>query len=139
MIEMTAFSVQDKGMTVRLDIQEDICISGDRDQLTEIFLNILENAVKYSAEGSVVEISLAKDSSEAIVKISDNGPGIDKDDLGRIFDRFYRADISRSSDGTGLGLSISKAIAEAHGGRIRAESEPGRGSSFFIVLPQNVV
>ncbi len=134
-VEMTSFPAEDKNITVKSNIPEDICISGDRDSVAEIFLNIIENAVKYSGSGSVVEISLTKDSSEAIVEIHDNGPGIDRENLGRIFDRFYRADISRSSDGTGLGLSIAKAIAEAHGGGIRVESEPGRGSSFFVIFP----
>ncbi len=75
------------------------------------------------------------DSREAVVEIKDHGRGMGGEELGRIFDRFYRADASRSSEGTGLGLSIAKAIAKTHGGKITVKSEVGKGSSFALTLP----
>ncbi len=116
-------------------IGDDLTIAGDFDSFAEALLNILENGVKYGKEYGVVEISTARDDAEAIIKIRDTGVGISKEDQERIFDRFYRADATRSSDGTGLGLSIARVIIEAHGGRITVESEPGRGSIFTITVP----
>ncbi len=109
---------------------------GDAAQLGRLFLNLLENAVKYSRPGGKVRAEVLAGDGEAAVRISDEGQGIPAADLPHIFERFYRADSSRSSAGFGLGLAIAKSIAEAHGAALKAESAPGRGSSFTIVFPQ---
>jgi signal transduction histidine kinase len=96
---------------------------------------VIENAVRYNKTGGSVDVSVSKNSGHFTVMIKDTGTGIRKDDMDRIFDRFYRSDISRGVEGSGLGLSIAKAIIEAHGGSIKAESEAGKGSCFSIILP----
>lgn len=98
-------------------------------------LNIIENAVRYNRKGGLVEVSAVKDDDRARITIKDTGMGIKEEDLGKIFNRFYRADISRNTEGTGLGLSIAKAAIEAHDGRIEVKSRINEGSSFFITLP----
>lgn len=124
-----------KSITINTVLKDDINITGDNDRLTEVFLNIIENAVNYNQESGTVEITEARNNNTAVISVSDTGPGIGQDDLEKIFERFYRADTSRSEGGTGLGLSISKIIVEAHGGKIKVESEFGKGSRFLINLP----
>jgi heavy metal sensor kinase len=114
---------------------ENVNIPGDESTLTEAFLNIIKNAIRYNVAGGTVEISVSKDNSQTKVMIKDSGIGIKEGDLERIFDRFYQVDTSRSSEGTGLGLSIAKAIIEAHGGKISVESKLSKGSCFIITLP----
>ena len=113
----------------------DISVAGNAESLTEAFLNILENGVKYNNDSGVLEISTSWNGVEAVISIRDTGVGIAIEDQCRIFDRFYRSDATRNADGNGLGLSIAKAIIEAHGGRITLESEPGSGSTFTITMP----
>jgi signal transduction histidine kinase len=93
--------------------------------------------VKYTADGGQVEVRLCSDDGVAVASVRDTGAGISADDIGRVFDRFYRADPARSreSGGTGLGLSIARWIVEAHGGQIRVESELGAGSTFKVRIP----
>ena len=93
--------------------------------------------MKYSRENGEIRLQAARRDSEIVLSVSDDGLGISKDDLPRIFERFYRADKARSRElgGTGLGLAIVKHIAQLHGGRVEAESEPGRGTSIRVVLP----
>ncbi len=110
-------------------------IAGNRDSLTEAFLNVIENGVKYNRENGLLEVSAARDGAKAVVEIRDTGVGIQDGEVERIFDRFYRADTPRSGECTGLGLSIAKTIIEAHGGEITVKSEPGKGSTFMIALP----
>jgi hypothetical protein len=114
---------------------DDLAIAGNRESLTEAFLNIIENGLKYNREQGLLEVSAVRRGGKAVVMIRDTGLGIRKADVGRVFDRFYRSDTSRSKEGTGLGLSISKAIIEAHGGEIAVESELGKGSVFTVILP----
>ncbi len=136
-VKFTEFMAEAKQIQINKNISKDIWIKGDQDALTEIFLNIIENAIKYSPAENSIEITLTPDAREATVEITDHGAGITQEDMERVFDRFYRGTAARTLPGTGLGLSIAKAIAEAHGGRISARSEPGKGSSFFITLPLN--
>lgn len=118
---------------------EEVYIDGDEDKLLSVFMNLLDNAIKYSGNDTTIRVVLDTDDTFATVKIIDRGIGISRTDLPHIFDRFYRADKSRSSDGsrrgTGLGLSISKYIIEAHGGTIGIESEKGSGTTVSIRLP----
>lgn len=112
-------------------------IYGDSDKLTEVLINLLDNAVKYTPEDGKIMIE-AKAAKEAVeISVSDTGVGIPPKEIPRIFERFYRADRARSREmgGTGLGLSIVKHIVEAHRGTVRVQSEPGKGSRFTVVLP----
>jgi heavy metal sensor kinase len=126
-----------KGLKLELTQLEDSMVKGDRLRLRVLFLNLLDNAIRYTPGGGTVSISLRREGQMAVVSISDTGPGIPEADLPHIFERFYRVDKARSrtEGGTGLGLSIAQYIAEVHGGRIEAESEPGKGSTFRVWLP----
>lgn len=110
-------------------------LRGDPDQLTELFVILLDNAVKYSPAKSAITLSSKKTTGQVEVKVADQGQGIAAKDLPHIFDRFYRADSSRSSSGYGLGLSIAKQIVESHHGNISVTSKVGHGSAFKIQLP----
>ena len=109
----------------------------DTDKMTQVIDNILNNAIKYSPDGGKITVSMKTTDEQMILSISDQGLGIPKQDLPRIFDRFYRVDRARSraQGGTGLGLSIAKEIIKQHKGFIWAKSEYGKGSTFTIVLP----
>jgi heavy metal sensor kinase len=112
-------------------------VSGDRDKLKKVFLNLLDNAIKFTPAGGRIGITVGVESNLAKVQIADTGPGISPEQLPRIFDRFYRATKDDSLPGSGLGLSIVKAIVEAHRGKVDVESKPGRGSVFTVYLPLN--
>ena len=124
-------------VTVAYQGDGELPVVGDRDKLKQVFLNVGHNAVKFTPKGGRVVISALRIGNLARVRISDNGPGIPAADLPRIFDRFYRSDVSRarSSGGLGLGLAIAKAIVDAHGGTIVAASPPGQGATFTVDLP----
>lgn len=115
---------------------EDLSVEGDKEQLSELFLGIIDNAIKYNRPSGSVNISLTSSEKWAVVKVADTGIGIAPDALNKVFDRFYRADMSRSEiQGTGLGLPIAKGIAESHGGKIEVESEIDKGTTFSIHIP----
>jgi two-component system OmpR family sensor kinase len=108
---------------------------GDSERLAQVITNLLTNAITYNKENGEVRIEGEAKDGSVILRVSDTGLGISAEDLPRVFDRFYRADSSRTSGNTGLGLAISKAIVEAHGGQIEVNSEPGQGSAFIVRLP----
>ncbi len=110
-------------------------VEGDPLQLKSLFLNLLDNAIKYSPAGGKVRVRIFLEGSGPAVRISDEGAGIPAADLPHIFKRFYRADSSRSSAGFGLGLAIAKSIAEAHSALIKAENIDGGGSAFTVIFP----
>ncbi len=118
---------------------EEVYILGDWDKLLSVFINLLDNAIKYSNDNTTISVSLTVASGLAAIDIIDKGIGIDAEDLPHVFDRFYRADKSRSSEGarrgTGLGLSISRYLVEAHGGTISVASIVGSGTTVSVRLP----
>jgi two-component system phosphate regulon sensor histidine kinase PhoR len=133
---------RDRGVEVAIDApKEPLIVAGDRDELTRVFENLVENALKYGASGKRVEITLSRASSaggaEAVVAVRDFGPGISAEHLPRLTERFYRVDVteSRAQGGTGLGLALVKHILNRHRGRLTIESRPGEGARFTIRLP----
>jgi two-component system phosphate regulon sensor histidine kinase PhoR len=130
----------EKRLKIVVDLPPDArIIHADETRLQEVLYNLLDNAVKYSRENAEIRLEAAQQGPETVLSVTDNGIGISKDDLPRIFERFYRADKARSSEGTrrgtGLGLAIVKHIAQLHGGRVEARSEPGKGTTIRVVLP----
>ena len=114
-------------------------VRGDETQLTSMFTNLVDNAVKYTPPGGRVEVTGGSEGPEIVIRVSDTGIGIPETKLPRIFERFYRVDKARSKEtgGTGLGLSIVRHIAENHGGRVTVESTFGVGSTFTVHLPRS--
>ena len=110
-------------------------VRGDQSRLEQVLVNMIHNAVKFTRAGGEVTLEAGVGERGGWFVVRDTGVGIPAESLSRIFERFYRVDVSRSGSGTGLGLSISKHIVEAHGGRIWAESEEGRGSAFYFEIP----
>ncbi len=121
---------------IKINVAGSGSTKGDQAQLSRLFLNLLDNAVKYSPAGSEIEVEIYTEGGRPAVRITDKGTGISADDMPHIFKRFYRADSSRSSAGFGLGLPIAKSIADAHGAQIRVESAPRSGSAFSVFFPK---
>jgi two-component system, OmpR family, phosphate regulon sensor histidine kinase PhoR len=118
---------------------EALLVTGDRDELSRLAENLIENALKYGASGQIVDVSVqrSEDGRMAVLAVRDYGPGIDRQHLPRLTERFYRADVaaSRSIGGTGLGLAIVKHIVNRHRGRLSIESAPGEGALFTVAVP----
>ncbi len=110
----------------------------DRDRIRQVASILLDNAVKYTPEGGKVTVTARERDGWAVLEVSDTGVGIAEDQLPLIFERFHRADPSRTTDGAGLGLSIARQIAEAHGGKIEVQSTPTEGSTFTLLLPKTL-
>ena len=117
--------------------KKDLWVEIDTDKFTQVIDNIMNNAIKYSPDGGVITTRLLETHNHVILSISDQGLGIPRKDLGRIFDRFFRVDKARSrkQGGTGLGLAISKEVINMLGGQIWVDSVEGKGSTFYISLP----
>ncbi|MFA5252939.1 MAG: ATP-binding protein [Phycisphaerae bacterium] len=115
----------------------DFTVRGDRDRLEQVFVNLIDNAIKYTKEGGLIKLQLAQAGDSVTVTVEDNGIGIPKEDIERVFERFYRVDKAHSRElgGTGLGLSIAKHIVLVHNGKIRIESEVNKGTKVFVTLP----
>ena len=124
-------------MLLETRLTDDVSVNGDPGRLRELVSVLLDNAVKYADAGGRVEVALRKEHRKAIIEVSDNGPGIPRDALPHVFDRFYRVDEARSreSGGTGLGLAIARHIVDAHGGTINIESSAGGGTKVTVELP----
>ncbi len=112
-------------------------VHGEADRLRQLFFNLVDNAIKYTPAGGIIRVSAECSDSHARIAVIDSGIGIPAAHLPRVFDRFYRVDLSRSrdADGTGLGLAICRSIVEAHRGQIRVMSDPGKGCEFTVELP----
>ncbi|MCP4342377.1 MAG: HAMP domain-containing protein [Desulfobulbaceae bacterium] len=126
----------EKNISVTTHLKDGLTVPADRDKLLQALRNLLENSHKYTPANGVVEISVVDRREEVEIRFSNSGPGIDKADLPFIFERFFRAERSRSRDagGAGIGLSITKELIEAHGGRVGAESSAGT-TSVWLTLP----
>jgi heavy metal sensor kinase len=128
---------EDRGLTMKLDADGEMVISGDAHWLEHMLLNLLDNAIKFTQAGGTIRVRVYTESEQAVVEVADSGIGIPPEALLHVFDRFYQAEESRSKQagGTGLGLALVHWIVEAHQGRIDAHSEPGVGTCFRIFLP----
>jgi heavy metal sensor kinase len=124
---------------ITLAHEDVVTVQGDRDQLQQLLLNLVDNAIKYTPAGGTISLGLYGEGNWARLEVADTGIGIPADDLPHIFDRFYRSDKARSRTmgGAGLGLAIVREIAEAHGGRVEVFSTPGQGTLFRVWLPRN--
>lgn len=125
----------EKGLSVAVAVDDGLTLRADQSLMTEMLLNLAENAVKYGKAGGLVELSAAREGGYVVVRVRDDGIGIPEDALPHIFERFYRVDGARDRSGTGLGLSIVDWIVKAHHGTITVESQPGFGTTFTITLP----
>ena len=116
-------------------------ITGDREKLQQVLINVVSNAMKYTPDGGSIDIVATPASKGIAICVTDTGMGIPKEDLPRLFERFYRVEKARSSDagGSGLGLAIAKEILDAHGGDIRVESTVGKGTCVFVTLPYETI
>ena len=112
-----------------------VIVSADRTRLEQVAANLIDNAIKYTAAGGRVVVSVGSENAEAVLRVSDTGQGIPADEIPRIWDRLFRGDTSRTERGLGLGLSFVKAIVAAHGGRVGVASAVGHGSDFTVRLP----
>jgi signal transduction histidine kinase len=120
---------------LRLGNEDQVTVVGDRDLLKQMVVNLAENAMKYSAPGGVVTLSLVKSHGQARILVEDTGPGIPPEHLPHIFERFYRGDDRGKTGGSGVGLAIARWVASVHGGDVTVESVIGQGSTFRVALP----
>ncbi len=129
----------EKEISLQVNVLKRVSVIGDPSRLKQIFINLINNAIVYTPAGGVVSVELLEDKYNAYIKVSDTGIGISKEEIPRIFERFYRVDKARSRNtgGTGLGLSIVKHLVEAHQGTITVDSEVGEGTTFTVVLPKS--
>lgn len=131
--------IKNAQLTFTMDIPPKMISNFDRDELAQVLVNLLDNAITYTPRGGSVKVAAEQADDHILVKVIDSGIGIAPKDQPRLFERFYRVDKARSraSGGTGLGLSIVKHIVERHGGRVWVESELQKGSTFSFILPKN--
>lgn len=135
-IELVSPLAEERRITIQAELPAGSCVcTGDADRIGQVITNLLTNAIVHNNPGGEVRVSTQRENGSVRLTVADKGPGIAPEDLPHIFERFYRADKSRSRGGTGLGLAISSAILKAHAGDIQAASEPGRGAVFTLRLP----
>lgn len=134
------YQTQRKNITFALDVAAQLpTIEVDPGRMTQVLTNILDNALRHTSEGGRVILSATESGNRIELAVQDSGPGLNAEELDRIFERFYRTDPSRQREdgGSGLGLAIAKSIVQAHGGQISAESEPGQGLKVRVLLPKH--
>ncbi len=126
-----------QGLVLSCELESELFVSANHDQMEQVLVNLVDNAMKYTSSGGQVTVWAGKVEDSVVVRVSDTGIGIMSADIGRIFERFYRVDKgrSRASGGTGLGLSIVKHIVDSHNGTVTVESEFNHGSTFTVFIP----
>jgi signal transduction histidine kinase len=127
-----------KAVRIEEDIPSDLpTVDADAERVHQVLFNLIDNAVRFVPDGGEVKVEAHRHNGSVEISVADNGVGIPREHVPRLFERFYRGDTARSRDdgGTGIGLAIARSVVEAHGGTIRAESEPGIGSVFSFDLP----
>jgi len=134
-VDLYGYVAEEKGLTIHTALPEALYLTADSNRLRQVLFNVLDNAVKYTPSGGVVDIEAFQENRRVTVLIRDTGIGIPAEEILKIWDRLYRGDKSRSQHGLGLGLSLVKAIVLSHKGTIEVTSEPGSGSSFTLHLP----
>lgn len=136
-IEELEFSAKEKNITISAEIQDNIYINADETMIMRVLINLISNAIKYNKNNGIIRVTLSEFNNKATIKICDNGIGISKENLEKIWDRFYQVDPSKTNNDTGssgLGLSIVKSIVDAHEGKITVQSTLGSGSEFSLEL-----
>lgn len=127
----------DKKLNTNIELAP-VRISGNAEMLSQLWLNLLGNAIKFSEKGGLLTVKLFSEESNAVTEITDSGIGMSEDEVKHIFEKFYQSEKSRSSQGNGLGLAIAKRAAELHNGRITVDSSPGEGTRFRVHLPLTI-
>jgi signal transduction histidine kinase len=136
-IELYALVAEERGITLKNEISPVCTVRADRLRLRQCVANLVDNALKYSPDGSTVTLTGLMEDKTVSLSVQDHGQGIAQEDLPKIWDRLYRAEQSRTTPGLGLGLSLVRAIIEAHGGTVDVTSEPNHGSTFTLRLPKS--
>ena len=136
-VDMAIQKMEEKNIQVSVNLETDLHVLGEENRLIQIFTNLVNNAVMYSPDNSAITINGYKQNAFGVIEVIDEGIGIKKEDLQRVFERFYRVDTARSrnSGGTGLGLAIVKHLVELHHGKIEVESEVGQGTMIRVKIP----
>ncbi len=130
-----ATRINDRERTVTLDVDGPVVVHGDAARLRQIVDNLLQNALVHTYPGTAVGVEVRRQGGSAVVRVTDEGPGLDAEQAAQVFDRFYRGSEARTGEGTGLGLSIVAALAAAHGGSARVDTAAGEGSVFTVEIP----
>ncbi|MDP9348416.1 MAG: HAMP domain-containing histidine kinase, partial [Gemmatimonadota bacterium] len=134
-VDMLLPIAEEKGVRLETEVAPELpALQADQGRLLQVFSNLVGNAVRFTPEGGTVRLAAERSERHVRFSVSDTGPGIPREHLPRLFDRFWQAQRG-TGKGLGLGLAIAKGIVEAHGGRIRAESAPGEGTTFHFTLP----
>ena len=139
--DMLSYIAESKDIDFKYEFLEtSLYVNSNRDYIKQIFLNLIENAIKYTPSNGKVRVIVASNEKDIIIEVKDNGIGIPKEDINRIFERFYRVDKARSRDvgGTGLGLAITKHIVKSLNGKIEVKSELNKGSEFIVTIPKKI-
>ena len=132
------YNLEKKGFTIHTEIAADLpAMDFDREALASVVINLVSNAIKFSPDQKSVSLRLYAENDRAVLEVEDQGIGIAPHEIGRIFERFYRTSHQAVAEtqGSGLGLPLVKHVVEAHGGEIRVDSTPGKGSVFSVILP----
>ena len=133
--ELFAPVAEDAGHTLEFTLEEPLQISGDKELLTQLFSNLIENAIIHTPPGTRVSVVLKRQGHDALIQVSDNGPGVPPEEHQKLFQRFYRREASRTRPGFGLGLALVSAIADLHGARLKIKTAEPRGFAIALILP----
>ena len=134
-VEMKMEKAEEKNITIESDVVENLYADVDKSMITRVFINLIDNAITYGKENGKILIKVFQNKDRIVCKVEDDGIGIAKEHMGKIWNRFYQVDSSRSGDNSGLGLSLVKWIIDAHKGTINVESELGKGTVFTFEFP----